>query len=130
MVGVLAMDVPLLKTPASWPTPVVATAAMVVLALLDGIGAVFAKQWVTTGSRASFAAGMFAFLVLFWVYASSLRYAELSTVTFGWIVLLQVGLLCADHFHYGVHISLDKWLAAAGIVALQAYLLLAPSSSS
>ena len=126
----LAMEIPLLKAPASWPMPVVATLAMVLLALLDGVGAVFAKQWVTTGSRGSFLAGGFAFLVLFWVYGSSLRYAELSTVTFGWIVLLQVGLLCADHFHYGVHISVDKWLAAAGIVVLQAYLLLAPSSSS
>ena len=37
--------------------------------------------------------GAAAFLVLFWVYASALQYAELALVTMGWIVVLQVGLL-------------------------------------
>jgi len=36
-------------------------------------------------------------------------------------------LLLADRFCYGVAVPVDKWAAAAGIIVLQAYLLLAPS---
>ena len=47
-------------------------------------------------------AGVGCFVLLFYVYASSLQYAELATVTMGWIVLLQVGLLVLDHVRYDV----------------------------
>ena len=123
----IAGEVPLLRVPATWSTPAVAAGAMVLLAALDGLGAVLAKTWVRTGSWTIGGAGLVTFGLLFWVYSSSLRHAELSTVTFGWIVLLQVGLLLADRFCYGVAVPVDKWAAAAGIIVLQAYLLLAPS---
>jgi hypothetical protein len=41
-----------------------------------------------------------AFGALFAVYAVSLKVAELSTVTFGWIVTLQVGLLLLERIRY------------------------------
>jgi hypothetical protein len=70
-------------------------AAMVMLAL-DFLGTVFAKEWAERHNHWLFAAGLLAFGVLFAVYAVSLHVAELSTVTFGWIVTLQVGLLLLD----------------------------------
>jgi hypothetical protein len=56
--------------------------------------------------------------------------AELSYVTFGWIVFLQVGLILLDRLRYGVEISTGKWIAIVAIVAFQAYLILAPNPSS
>ena len=82
---------PLIKAPEAWPVPVVATIAMVALAGLDLIGALFAKEWAENGSVRALVLGAGAFLVLFWVYASSLKYAELALVTMGWVVMLQVG---------------------------------------
>src|SRR6476469_8233246 len=88
--------VPLIKVPDAWPVPVVATLAMVCLAGLDLAGAVLAKEWASNGSVRALVLGAGAFLVLFWVYASSLRYAELALVTMGWVVMLQVGLVLID----------------------------------
>ena len=45
--------------------------------------------------------GVALFVLLFYVYASSLQYAELTLVTLGWIVLLQVGVCLLDRFRYG-----------------------------
>ena len=45
-------------------------------------------------------------------------------------MLLQVGLVLLDRLRYGVEcIPLDKMAAIVAILALQGYLLLAPSSS-
>jgi hypothetical protein len=65
--------------------------------------------------------------VLFAVYAASLHVAELSTVTFGWIVSLQIGLLLVERFRYAVAIPQGKWVAIVLILLLQAYLVLAPN---
>ncbi len=73
--------------------------------------------------------GVAAFLVLFWVYASALQYAELALVTMGWIVVLQVGLLMIDRLHYGVHLAPGKWVAVAVILLAQGYLLLGPTGA-
>jgi hypothetical protein len=56
--------------------------------------------------------------------------AELSVVTFGWIVFLQVGLLILDRVRYGVELPPGKWVAIAAILVLQAYLILAPNGVS
>src|SRR6266545_2237436 len=74
-------------------SPLLVFAAMVMLAALDFLGTVFAKEWAERHNHWLFAAGLLAFGVLFAVYAVSLHVAELSTVTFGWIVTLQIGLL-------------------------------------
>lgn len=119
---------PLIKLPAAWPVPVVATIAMVCLAGLDLLGALFAKAWADDGSLRALVLGAATFLVLFWVYASSLRYAELALVTMGWVVLLQVGLLLIDRWFYGVELPTGKWVAVAVVLVAQAYLVLAPSA--
>jgi hypothetical protein len=120
----------LLRAPASWPTPLVAVVAMVLLAVVDLGGAYAAKEAVVRRSPAWAAAGVGLFLLLFYVYASSLQYAEFALVTLGWVVVLQVGVVLLDQFKYGNALSADKWVAVAVILAAQAYLLLSPVTSS
>ena len=125
-----ALDViPLMKFPASWPVPVVATVAMAVLAGLDLLGAIAAKEWAERQSLAAIAFGSIASVALFWFYASSLQYAELAVVTMGWIVLLQVGIVIVDRVHFGTVLGPDKIGALIIILVAQGYLVLAPSSS-
>jgi hypothetical protein len=119
---------PLIKAPEAWPVPVVATVAMVCLAGLDLLGAVLAKEWAENGNVRALVRGAGAFLVLFWVYASSLRYAELALVTMGWVVMLQVGLVLIDRWRYGVELPTGKWVAIGIVLVAQAYLVLAPTA--
>lgn len=121
--------IPLMKFPASWPVPVVATVAMAVLAGLDLLGAIAAKEWAERQSIAAIAFGTIASVALFWFYASSLQYAELAVVTMGWIVLLQVGIIIVDRVHFGTVLSPDKIGALVIILVAQGYLVLAPSST-
>jgi hypothetical protein len=121
--------IPLLKAPESWPTWLVGAIAMVALAVLDIAGALAARQWATTSHVAPLLLGAGTFLLLFWVYASALQYAELALVTMGWIVVLQVGLLLIDRFHFGVQLAPGKWVAVVVILAAQGYLLMAPSGA-
>ena len=100
---------PLIRVPAGWPVPVIATVAMVLLAALDLAGAVAAKEWAENGS---------------------LRYAELSVVTMGWIVILQVGLLLIDRWRYGIELPTGKWVEIGVVLLAQGYLLLAPTAGS
>ena len=102
------------------------TGAMLILAALDICGALLAKQWADQGSRLCFLLGLGTFAVLFTVYATSLKTAELSIVTMGWVVLLQVGLILSDRFRFDVSVTWDKWLVIAVILCLQAYLMLDP----
>jgi hypothetical protein len=108
-------------------SPLVLFGAIILLAGLDFLGAVFAKGWVEQHNRWLFLAGLVAFVLLFAIYALSLGVAELSTVTFGWIVCLQVGLVVFERVRYAVQIPTGKAAAMVAIIALQAYLVLAPS---
>ena len=121
---------PLIKLPSSWPLPVVATLAMTVLAGLDLLGAVAAKEWAERQNATAALLGVLAFVVLFWVYASALQYAELAVVTMGWIVLLQVGVVIIDRVHFGNVLPADKIGALVIILVAQGYLVLAPGSAS
>jgi hypothetical protein len=118
-----AGGVPLIRIPDAVAQPVVAVGAMLVLAGLDVLGAVLARRFAHSGSLTYFGAGLACFLVLFWVYASSLRYADLVPVTFGWIVALQVGLMIIERYRSAAAVPLGHWSAAAGIIALEGYLL-------
>ena len=120
----------LLRAPASWPTALVAAVAMLLLSVVD-LGAAYAtKEAVVRRSLPWAVAGVALFVLLFYVYASSLQYAELALVTLGWVVALQVGVLLLDQFRYGNVLSADKWVAVAVILAAQAYLLLASSGAA
>ena len=121
---------PLLRLPTTWPLPVVATLCMAALAGLDLVGAFAAKEWAENRSAVALGLGAMSFLVLFWVYASSLQYAELAVVTMGWIVLLQVGILVVDRLRFHSDLPAGKLAAVVVILAAQGYLVLAPSGSS
>jgi hypothetical protein len=120
----------LIRAPHSWPAPAVAAVAMLLLAVLDLGGSVAAKEAVLRRSPSLAVVGAGLFVVLFWVYASSLQYADLAPVTFGWIVALQVGVVLLDRFRYATSLPAGSWVAIAVIVAAQAYLLFAGSASS
>jgi hypothetical protein len=123
----LISALPLVKAPETWPLPLVAVSAMFLLAVLDFAGALAAKEWADGGSPRWLFAGLGCFLLLFYVYAASLQYGELATVTMGWIVLLQVSLLVLDHVRYDVVLPPTRWVAIGLILVLQAYLVLAPA---
>lgn len=124
------LAVPMLRAPDHWPVAVVAVVAMLALAGLDLAGAVAAKEWALHRSAIAMVLGLLSFALLFWVYASSLQYAELALVTMGWIVLLQVGLLALDRVRYGVELPAGKWVAVVVLLVAQAYLLIGPSGAA
>ncbi len=110
------------------PRPLLALAAMLVLAGLDLLGALLARHWSETHGGAGrvvfFAGGVATFVLLFAVYAKSLQFAELVPVTFGWIAILQVGLLVIAAVGNSRQVSGTQWAAALAIVALEGFLLL------
>lgn len=120
----------LVRFPDSWPQPVVLGVCVIVLAGLDFLGALAAAEGIARRSTLLLLAGAAAFLVLFYAYASALQYAELAIVTFGWIVVLQVGLLLLDRFHYDVALTRGQWVAVAVLLLAQTYLLLGSHAAS
>lgn len=115
--------VPLLRLSDGLPRAAIAIGAMLVLAGLDLVGALLARRWAHGGSLLWFGAGVACFALLFWVYGSSLRYADLIPVTFGWIVALQIGLMLIDSARSSTGIATGRWVAAVAIVILEGYLL-------
>ena len=75
---------------ATWQFILTSLSAMIILALFDFVGAVFAKEWADTRQPWWFVAGLATFMGLFCFYAYSLKTAELSIVTIGWVVFLPV----------------------------------------
>ena len=120
----------LIRAPHAWPSPAVAAVAMLLLAGLDLGGSLAAKEAVLRRSPVLAVIGAGLYVVLFWVYASSLQYADLAPVTFGWIVALQVGVVLLDRFRYSTPLPVGGWVAMGVILAAQAYLLFAASGSS
>jgi drug/metabolite transporter (DMT)-like permease len=108
----------------------IAVGAALVLAALDLLGTVLAKQWAQQGKWPLLGAGLVTFCLLWIIYARSLRYAELTPVTLGWIVVLQTGVVLLDRFHYGVRLSPSKLVAVALALALVGYVLLAPDQAA
>lgn len=115
--------------PDNWKTIVAGVGAMITLAGLDFLGAICAKEWAERGRALMFLGGLTAFVVLFVVYARILQVAELSTVTIGWVVFLQVGLLLLDAIHYDVQMPRGKILAVVVILLLQVYLIAGPNGA-
>ena len=110
------------------PSVPMAVAATVVLAGLDLVGAVMARRYADHRSWLALRGGAAVFVVLFWVYGRSLAYAELATITFGWIAMLQVGVVLLDRLSNHTPIPTGKLVAMAAILALQGYLLLGTPS--
>jgi hypothetical protein len=103
------------------------TGSMLALAGLDLAGAYCAMRYLHTGHQIWWSVGAISYVFLFGVYAASLRWAELGTVTLGWIVFLQVGVLVMDRMANGTVLPVGKWVAVTAILGLMAYVLLAPN---
>ena len=95
----------------------------VALAGLDLVESVLAKEWSLRRNHWLLLAGITTSLLLFALFVVAMRYTEMSTVTLGWIVALQTGLMITEQARYGVHHSADRWIVVAMMVALQGYLL-------
>jgi hypothetical protein len=119
-----ALNVPMLHLPDRLPAPVVLLLAILLLAGLDLLGAVAAKTWSEEHTIPWFAAGALVFVILFWVYGSVLRVAELSVVTLGWIVILQVAVVILDRVRYAVTVTPIQCGAIILILLLQGFLVL------
>ena len=102
-------------------------AMIVALGGLDLIGSYCAMRYMDNGHQLWWSAGAIAFLGLFAVYAASLQWAELGTVTLGWIVFVQVGVLLMDRISNGVVVPAGKWVAMGLIFALMSYMIFAPN---
>jgi len=100
------------------------------LAALDLAGTLLAKEWTVHRAVWQLVGGGAAFLALFVVLVWGLRYAELSMLTLGWIVVLQLAVLMVDRSRYGTQLSVGGWLAVVGILVLQGYLLLGDTTSN
>lgn len=108
-----------LRLPESWPVPLVAGIALLLLTVLDLTGSAVAKEAVERRSLPLAVAGAGLFLMMFWVYASSLAVADLVVVSVGWCVLVVVGVLALNRIRYGVHLSPLQYAAVAlALIAL------------
>jgi hypothetical protein len=110
--------------------PMLALAAMVALAGLDLVGAILARRYADQRSWVTLIGGVAIFGLLFWIYGRSLAYSELATVTFGWVIIVQVGVVVLDRVNSGVTIPTGKGLAMVAMVGLQCYLLFAPAAEA
>ena len=119
-----------LRLPSSWPPQVDAAVALLLLSTLDLAGTTAAKEAVDRKSAPIAATGALLFVVMFWVFASTLRVSNLVAVTFGWCVLVQVGVVVLDRFRYGTQLAPGKYIAVVVLLLAQAYLLIGPSGSS
>lgn len=100
---------------------------MVLLAGLDFGGTMLAKEWTVHRQHWLLVAGGAMFLALFAVLVASLKYAEMSVLVIGWIVVLQVGVVLIDRSRYGLSVAPGGWAAMAAILLLQGYLVLGAS---
>jgi hypothetical protein len=100
------------------------------LAGFDFVAAVLAREWTEHRQPWQLVGSAAGFLGVFGLFVVGLRYTELTVLTFGWIVLLETGVVMIDWARYGVAMTPGRWGAVIGILALQSYLVLAPSSTA
>lgn len=104
--------------------------AVVALAGLDLAGAYLAKEFSVRPRWVVMVGGLLAFGLLFIVYVKSLAITDLWVVTFGWVVLLEVGVLVLDRLRFDTHIPPHKLALATMIVLLQVALMLPTATSA
>ncbi len=113
----------------SHANPVALIGYMLALATFDLLGTVLAKEWTVHRAAWQLIGGAASFMALFLVLALGLRYAEMSIITLGWVVVLQTSVLLIDRSRYGTSISIGGWLAIAAILILQGYLMIAGTTA-
>ena len=101
-----------------------------VLAGLDIGESVLAKEWALRRSPWLLAAGLTASVLMFVLFVVAIGYTEMSTVTIGWVVLMQLGLMVTETVRYDVAHTTDRWVAMGAIVCLLGYLVVSPASAA
>jgi hypothetical protein len=95
---------------------------MLALAALDFVGALVAQDLADRRRMSSLLLGSALSITLFVVYAVALRLADLSIVTMGWIVMLQVAVIAWDVVRRGLQLNPVQWAAITLIIVLQIFL--------
>ena len=95
---------------------------MLALAAIDFGGALVAQDFADRRRLSTLLVGSGLSIALFVVYAVALRLADLSIVTMGWIVMLQVALIAWDVVRHGLHLNAVQWAAVASVIVLQVFL--------
>ncbi len=104
-----------------------AFAAVIGLSGLDLAAAWMAKEYSLRPRVVLMAAGLVTSAALFVVYVKSLSYGDLWIVTFGWVALLQVGVVLVDRVRFGTSLSIRHVVLIAVLIVAQILLLTAPS---
>ncbi len=100
------------------------------LAGLDVTESVLAKEWLLRRSPWVLIAGLVSSIMLFVLFVVAIGYTEMSTVTIGWIVVMQLGLMVTETVRYGVSHSTDRWVVMGLIVCLLGYLVASTSTTT
>lgn len=100
---------------------------MMMLAALDLGGTYAAKESVERKSVGFAIVGVFLWVLAFAIYVEALEYVDLTPITLGWVVAVQIGVVLLDRFRYDVTLPQGWPVAVALILAGQAYLLLGPT---
>ena len=100
------------------------------LAGLDITESVLAKEWALRRSPWLLAAGLSASMLLFALFVVAIGYTEMSTVTIGWVVVMQLGLMITESVRYDVAHTPDRWVVMGAIVCLLGYLVVSPASAA
>jgi multidrug transporter EmrE-like cation transporter len=104
-----------------------ATLAVVVLScaaitVLDLTGTVFAKEWAVRRAPGLLLIGLAVHVVLFTVYAISMRRVPMTVVTAVWCALVLIAVPLIDWLRYGTRLGADRCGAVALIVVAGTYL--------
>lgn len=102
---------------------------MLVLGVFDLAAAYACLRAARDNSAAWLLGALGLFVVICLIYTKSLQYAELAPVTFGWIVIVQLGVFALAARAPGASITPAHWAGVASILAGQAVLLFVPFNS-
>ncbi|BEP12808.1 hypothetical protein acdb102_11190 [Acidothermaceae bacterium B102] len=95
---------------------------MLALAAIDFGAALMAQDFADRRRLSTLLVGSGLSITLFVVYAVALRLANLSIVTMGWIVMLQVAVITFDVVRHGLRLTAVQWAAVSLVIVLQVFL--------
>ena len=107
-----------------------AIAAMAGLAGLHLASVLLAKELSARPWVWMYALAIGVWVLLFLLYVWSMRFDDLWVVTFGWVTMLQVGVLLVDRFVFAAEVSPRKWFLASALIVVQICLLLPDRAST
>ena len=103
--------------------------ACVLLAGVDIAGTFYAVE-ASRGNRWGWLGGPVAFLALFLLLVAAVKYASLTGVMIGWIVLVQLGAMFIDTHMIGTYLPPRVWVGCAVALAGLAYAAVSLPASS